>query len=185
MDTAFLVLNLLILAITLESDLGVRRIRWFRVLRPAVSALIAVPFFFKGFDTTAWGLLLEIGALILGIGLGLAACSLMRFRIDPADRQPRTKAGLWYGLAWVAVAGIKIGATYAVTTWFPQDVGRFIASHHLTPDSIRAAFIFLALGSPLARPAYLWVGGTRHAKAHGHTLWLFRRPAKNPVVAKP
>ena len=37
-------LNLLILAITLESDLGVRKIRWFRVLRPAVSALIAVPF---------------------------------------------------------------------------------------------------------------------------------------------
>jgi hypothetical protein len=173
-DVAFLVLNLLILAITLESDLGVRRIRWFRVLRPAVSALIAIPFYFQGLDTSAWGLLLDAGALILGLGLGYGACRLMPFRIDPTDQQPRTRAGWGYAVAWSAVTGAKILLTYAITIWFPHDVGRFMAAHQLTPDSIRAAFIFLALGSPLARPAYLWIGGARYANAHGHQLRLFR-----------
>lgn len=182
MEMAFLVLNLAILAITLESDLGVRKIRWFRVLRPAVSALIAVPFFFKGIDTSHWGLLLDAVALALGLGLGYGACLLMSFRIAPAERQPRTRAGWRYALAWSTVSGLKILLTYAATTWFPRDVGRFMAAHQLTPNTIRAAFIFLALGSPLARPAYLWIGGARHARSHGHALHLFRRqpqPAPN------
>ncbi|MFD2079499.1 hypothetical protein SAMN05421678_11621 [Actinopolymorpha cephalotaxi] len=182
MELTFLVLNLLILAITLESDLGVRRIRWFRVLRPAVSALVAVPFFFRGMDTSPWGLLLEAAALALGLGLGYGACRLMTFRTDPADRQPRTEAGWRYALAWSIVSGLKILPVYAVTTWFSRDVGRFMIVHQLSPNSIRAAFVFLALGSPLVRPAYLWIGGARHARSHGHALHLFRRrpePAPN------
>jgi hypothetical protein len=182
-DVKFLVFNLLILAITLESDLGVRKIRWFRVLRPAVSALVAVPFFFKGLDTSAWGLLLDAGALVLGLSLGFGACRLMTFRIDATDRQPRTRASWWYAIGWSAVAGVKILLTYAVTTWFPHDVGRFMAAHQLTPDSIRAAFIFLALGSPLARPAYLWIGGARYANAHGDKLRLFLRERRATVSA--
>ena len=172
---AFLVLNLAILAITLESDVGLRKIRWFRVLRPAVSALIAVPFFLRGIDTSPWGLLLEAVALLLGLALGYGACRLMRFCTDPAGHQPRTQGGWGYALAWSAVTGLKILLTYAVITWFPRDVGQFMAAHQLTPDSIRAAFIFLALGSPLVRPAYLWIGGARYARSQGHTLQLFRR----------
>jgi hypothetical protein len=138
-----------------------------------VGAVIAVPFFFKGLDTSAWGLAIEGGALVLGLGLGYGASRLMTFRTDPTG-QPRTRAGWWYALAWSALSGVKILLAYAVTTWFPHDVGRFMASHQFTPDGIRAAFILLALGSPLARPAYLWIGGARHAHAHGHKLRLFR-----------
>ncbi|GAA2755347.1 hypothetical protein [Actinopolymorpha rutila] len=184
MEMAFLVLNLSILAITLESDLGVRKIRWFRVLRPAASALVAVPFFFKGMDSSLWGLLLEAAALALGLGLGYGACRLMSFRTAPVDRQPRTRAGWQYALAWSTVSGLKIVLVYAVTNWLSRDVGRFMTVHQLTPNSIRAAFIFLALGSPLARPAYLWIGGARHARSHGHALHLFRRQPQAALTAE-
>lgn len=166
MDAVFLLLNLAILAITLESDLGRRRIRAFRVLRPALGAAIAVPFFLHGLDTSTWGLLLEVAALAIGIAMGLAACAPMRFVWDHSEGQPRTFAGWAYAFAWVGLSGAKTAATYAVTTWFPTDTGRFMAAHALTPDSIRAAFIFLALGSPLVRPVYLCVGGARCARVN-------------------
>ncbi|GLY67247.1 hypothetical protein [Amycolatopsis taiwanensis] len=176
MDVAFLVLNLLVLAVTLESDVGTRKVRWFRVLRPAVTALVAIPFFLTGIDLSGIGLLLEVGALFLGVAMGYAACRLMRFLIDPGDAQPRTRAGWAYVLAWTGVIAVKTLMTYAATTWFPAELGRFMLGHHLGPDSIRAAFIFLALGSPLVRPAYLWIGGRRFARRHGTRLRLFTRP---------
>jgi hypothetical protein len=175
MDAGFLILNALILAITLESDLGVRKIRWFRTLRPAVGALAAVLFFARGIDTTGPGLLLEASALALGLGTGYAACRFMAFRSDATGEQPRTRAGWPYALAWTAVSGLKIALTYAVTSWFPHDVGRFMAAHQLTPDSVRAAFLCLALGSPLIRTAFLWAGGARYANRHGMKLRLFTR----------
>ena len=173
MDLAFLVLNLLILAITLESDLGVRRIRWLRILRPAVSAVIAVPFFFRASTSPPWGCSSKPERWSSGSAwaTGRPADEFRHRSHRPAAPHPRrlvVRDRLERGV------GAKILLTYAVTTWFPLDVGRFMAAHQLTPNSIRAAFIFLALGSPLARPAYLWIGGARYANAHGHTLRLFR-----------
>ena len=110
-------------------------------------------------------------------------CSSDSVPLDPADQQPRTRAGWGYAIAWSAVTGAKILLTYAITTWFPHDVGRFMVAHQLTRDSIRAAFIFLALGSPPARPAYLWIGGTRYANAHGHKLRLLRSERQAAVSA--
>lgn len=84
-------------------------------------------------------------------------------------------AGWWYAIAWTAAAGFKVALTYAATIWFPHDVGRFMMAHQLTPDSIRAAFIFLAVGSPLIRTAYLWIGGARYAQSRDLRLRLFTR----------
>lgn len=83
-------------------------------------------------------------------------------------------AGWWYAIA-TAAAGFKVALTYAATIWFPHDVGRFMMAHQLTPDSIRAAFIFLAVGSPLIRTAYLWIGGARYAQSRDLRLRLFTR----------
>jgi hypothetical protein len=46
MSASIVILQLVVLGVVLESDLGRRKIGWFRVLRPVVTVVIIVPFFF-------------------------------------------------------------------------------------------------------------------------------------------
>ncbi len=183
MALAFLVLNAFILLVTLESDLGRRKIGWFRVLRPLVGAMIAVPFFFKGIALSGTGLWLEIAALVVGVATGFAACLPMRFEYDARSGRTFSRAGIGYAAAWLAIAAAKAAASYGAQSWFAIDLGRWMAENHVTVEAVRAAFIFLSLGAPVTRPIVLFVNGARTAHRARATLVLFRGPGRQRRAA--
>ena len=51
MTTSVLILQLAVLGVVLESDLGLRKVGWFRVLRPIIAVVLIAPFFFTSLPT--------------------------------------------------------------------------------------------------------------------------------------
>ncbi len=72
-----------------------------------MTAVIIVPFFLKGAQSSGTGLLLEIVLTALGLIVGLASAGLMRVYRSPQTDQPVTRAGFAYGLLWTTVIAAR------------------------------------------------------------------------------
>jgi len=85
MTASIVILQMAVLAVVLESDLGRRKIGWFRVLRPVVTVVAIVPFFFTTLPTARDDLILQAaGALAFSSRTG-ARC--LAGRHYPGERQ--------------------------------------------------------------------------------------------------
>lgn len=182
MTASIVILQLAVLGVILESDLGRRKIGWFRVLRPVVSIVIIVPFFFTTLPTAQGDLILQGAGLLAGTLLGLASVSplLVSVGYDPAwsprgFRTGRTRsrpaavshAGLGYAAIWTGVTAARLGFAYGAQHLFPAELGRFLAGHMLSGTALANAFIFLSLGMDLFRSIVLWARGRRARLAAG------------------
>ncbi|MGI8678477.1 MAG: hypothetical protein ACR2LX_07305 [Jatrophihabitans sp.] len=162
--TKVVVLNLIMLAVVLETDLGRRKITALRVARPIVTAAIIVPFFFTGVTTSGWGLTLEVVGVVVGVLLGLAAGSLLPVSFDPARRMAVSRGGAGYAALWTALTAARLLFAYGAQHWFARPLGTFLYEHQIGANAVSDTFIFLSVTMLLTRTARLRVGRTRETR---------------------
>ena len=160
MPASVWIINLVVLGVVLEADLGTRRITWFRLARPVVvaGAIIAYYLVKTPVATGGDGLGFELALAALGIVLGVAAGLIFRvFR--GTDGFPRSHAGVGYAALWIVVVGARIGFSYA--TSHSHHLQTWLFTRHITADAITDALIFMAAGLLLLRTAVLHLRATR------------------------
>lgn len=161
MDTTILTVNLLVLGVVLESDMGRRRIGWFRLCRPLMSLPVVLMMVGLHPASSGNGLLLDVAGAVVGIALGFGASALMRVEYDPGKGRPVSRAGVPYAGLWVVIVGGRLLFSYGTNHWFGRQVGEFLANNQISANALAAAFILMAFGMAITRTASLAVRSVR------------------------
>jgi hypothetical protein len=156
-DASVLIPNLVILAVVLLSDYGLRKVTTHRLVRPFITAALIVPFFFKGVATSGNGLLIEAAGLAVGLALGVLASCLMHVFADGATGRPMTRAGLPYAAFWVVIVAARLFFAYGTNHIFGPQLGSWLAVSHVTVDALTAALIFFSVAMTVGRTAAIGV----------------------------
>jgi hypothetical protein len=162
-------LNLTVFAVLMESDLGRRKIGWFRVLRPLLTTALIVPLFLDRIPANGQNVALQVIGAAAGVLLGIAAHLFVSVYVGPAKEKqgaaagqgtggrPYSRAGLGYAAFWAVIFGARLLFIYGTIHWFPASIGQFMASHRLSGNGLTDALIFMAVTMALARSALLGV----------------------------
>jgi hypothetical protein len=142
------IINLVVLTVVMEADLGTRKITWMRLARPVVLGGVIISFYLKGIAGGGDGLAIELALAAVGIVLGLAAGAIFSVFRD-AKGFVRSKAGAGYSALWVCVISARIGFAYA--TSHSRSLQIWLGTHHITGAALTDALIFMAAGMLLAR----------------------------------
>lgn len=169
-------LNLIVFGVLMESDLGRRKIGWFRVLRPLLTAALMVPLFLDSLPTTGNNVAIQVIGAAAGALLGLAAHLFVSVYAGPAKPgrgaggrgaggrgaggrgaggRAYSRAGFGYAAYWAVIFGARLLFIYGTIHWFPASLGRFLASHQISGAGLTDALIFMAITMALARSALL------------------------------
>lgn len=159
MDMGVWIVNLVVLFVVLQSDLGARDVTRFRILRPVIAAAIIVPFFLGRFATSGYGLMLEIVCTVAGLLLGLLASAFMPVHEAVVDgrRGARSHAGRPYAVTWIVVVGARLAFAYGSDHVYHRQLGRWMADHVVTKTALVDALTFMAVAMMLARTVTLVV----------------------------
>lgn len=151
-----LIINAVVLTVVLESDLGRhRKINWFRIGRPLVTALIVIPFFVEGVEVSGAGLVLEVASTSVGLALGWLSISFMTVYRSPTTGRPVTSAGAAYAVVWIVVSAARVLFAYGSQHWFENPLGSWMARNGVSAGGLTDSLIFMALAMVITRVAVM------------------------------
>jgi hypothetical protein len=160
--TEAMVINVLVLFATLESDVGPhRKIGLFRIVRAPLVVAAIIPLFLDRPVTHGNGLLVELAGVAAGLFCGLIVTTLMRVYRSPKTGKPVSAAGLPYAIAWTVIVAARAAFSYGAVHWFPAQIGQWSLTHQVTINSIADGLIFMAITMVLVRTAGLAARATR------------------------
>lgn len=151
-----LIVDALVLAAVLESDLGRHRkiTRW-RLLRPVLITLAIIPLFVEPVTTHGNGLIFELAVAASGVLVGLVATALMTVYRSPKTGKPVSRARAPYAALWVIVIGARAAFTYGSSHWFSSQLDHWMSRNAISADAITDALIFMAIIMVLTRTVTL------------------------------
>lgn len=154
MPTSAWVINLVVLAAVLLSDIGHRKISAFRLVRPVIVTGVIIGFYVKSVSTNGNGLAFELGLAAFGVVLGIVAASLFQVRRE-SDGFAWSIAGTTYALLWIVVVGARLAFEDEAFTSHALD--RWFATNSLSANAITDGLIFMAITMVLTRTGGLRV----------------------------
>jgi hypothetical protein len=173
--TKDVILSLAILGVVLESDLGRKKVGWFRIARPIIVAGAIVPIYFSSLPTSGNDLTLQGIGAVLGLSLGLISVSpafvtvgfepgfrgwWARTHSQPGKPAAVTVAGTGYALVWILATAARLGFAWGSKHLFSHTLGVFMVKHQLSAVALTNALIFLPVGMDVFRSVGLLARGS-------------------------
>src|SRR5215471_1184895 len=160
--TEAMILNGVVLAIVLATDLGpARKISKMRLLRPVIAAAVIIPFFVARPASHGMALAVEIAGVAAGLLGGLAVSALMGVYRSPTTGQPVSRAGLPYAILWTAIIGARAAFSYGAVHWFSAPLISWGIAHQVSVAALTDGLIFMAIAMILVRTVALGVRASR------------------------
>ena len=183
MPASVWIINLVVLTVVLEADLGHRKITWSRLARPVVVAGVIIVYYLRKTPPASGGggVAFELALAALGVLLGLAAGLIFRVYRD-RDGVPRSWAGAGYAAGWAMVIGARIGFAYA--TGHSRGLQVWLGTQHIGTAALTDALIFMAAGLLLARTAILLSRARRLPGARAGRPAGPREPVRSPAGSR-
>jgi hypothetical protein len=160
--TEAMIINGIVLAATLEADLGPhRKIGKMRILRPLITVALVIPLFIDSPVTHGNGLLVEVAGVAAGLLGGLLVSALMHVYRSPRTGKPVSAAGFPYAITWIIIVGARAAFSYGTAHWFPAQIDQWCLAHQVTSAAITDGLIFMAIAMVLTRTLGLFGRATR------------------------
>jgi hypothetical protein len=149
--TNALIVDGVVLAAVLASDLGgARKIGWVRMARPLIAAVV-IPFFMQRPIGHGNSLVVELAGVVAGVLGGLAATALMGVYRSPKTGAPVSRAGAAYAIFWTVIIGARAVFSYGTAHWFTASIVDWAIEHQVAEAAIVDGLIFMAVVMVLIR----------------------------------